>query len=88
MSPYCECLLAQEAAYRLVSLLAEECSGLWEESEKCSVCVYVCSCSSAVENGSVPVWSEWEHRTVRVSLPSVGTQRSNGLEDNTHIGGC
>lgn len=43
MSPYCVCLLAQEAAYRLVSLLAEECSGLWEDSKNVHAChIYVC----------------------------------------------
>lgn len=47
----------------------------------------VCVCVSAVENGSGSVWSEWEHRAVRVGLPSVGTQRSHSLEDNAHIQG-
>lgn len=84
------CLLAEEAAYRLVLHTAEECRvrGILSCGSY-AVCLHV-SCmrlvfawvrasSSAVENGSVPVWSEGEHRAVRVGLPSVRTQRGNGL---------
>lgn len=53
-----------------------------------SLCVWVrwaCVRFSAVENRPVSVWSEWEHRDVRVSLPSVRTQRSHSLRRSTHI---
>lgn len=84
------CLLAEEAAYRLVLHTAEECrvKGILlcgsyavclHVSRMHLVFAWVRASSSAVENGSVPVWSEGERRVVGVGLPSVRTQRGNGL---------